>query len=334
MRVGTICFAIKRGLGYLAKAFYDNGVVTDPIIMHHGRIKTQYDWYPNAINITTRPFLNNEVKAKIREMDLMLFFETPFEWEIINYCRDVGVKTALMPMYECTHKGPPAKPDLFLCPSLLDMNYYPNNSVFIPIPVDPELSPWRLREKAEVFIHNGGYLGIQGREGTLNVITAMRYVKSPLKLIVRSQERIPNSHIRMCSRDSRIEYNQETIPLTELYATADVAVGAQIWNGCSLPLQEAYASGLLVMNTDRYPVNTWLPNDPLIPVERYDRGGVGGNFNEIDVARVSPRAIAAKMDEWYGKDISFYSFLGKEWAAENSWEKLKPYYVEALTNAL
>jgi len=146
----------------------------------------------------------------------MLFFETPFDWNVIDYCREVGVKTALMTMYECTHKGPPATPDLFLCPSLLDIKYYPSGT-FIPIPVDPALSPWKLREKAKVFIHNGGYLGIQGREGTLNVIDAMPYVKSPLRLIVRSQEAIPNSYINRCRLDPRIEYNQETIPLTELY---------------------------------------------------------------------------------------------------------------------
>jgi len=105
MRVGTICFAIKRGLGYLAKSFYDNGIVTDPIILHHGRIQTQYDWYPDAVKVTTRPFINCEVKAKIRDMDWMLFFETPFENSVLDYCKEIGVKTAIMTMYECTPKG-------------------------------------------------------------------------------------------------------------------------------------------------------------------------------------------------------------------------------------
>ncbi|MEK0326516.1 MAG: hypothetical protein QQN63_12520, partial [Nitrosopumilus sp.] len=104
MKVGTLCFATTRGLGYLAKSFYDNGIITHPAVLNHGSIPTQTDWYPDAPYITTRPYLNHKrfVEEVIDEVDAMLFFETPFDWNIIQHCRNKGIKTILMTMYECT----------------------------------------------------------------------------------------------------------------------------------------------------------------------------------------------------------------------------------------
>lgn len=334
MRVGTVCFATQRGLGYLAKSFYDHGIVTDAAVMHHGSIPTYPEWYPGCVEITTRPTLNEQVKEMVRSVDVMLFFETPFDWGIINFARQVGTKTVLMTMYECTPERLPYVPDFYLCPSLLDKDYFPDNSVFIPIPVDPELTPWNPHNHAEVYVHNGGYLGLQGREGTTNLIDAMEYVKSSLRLIVRCQKSVGAEHESKAAKDPRIEYFCGQTPYDSLYSVGDVAVGAQIWNGCSLPLQEAYASGLLVMNTNRYPMNSWLPTPPLIPVKRFDRGRAIGGGKIINIARVNPRTIAVKMDEWYGIDISVFSQIGKDWGEQNSWENLGPKYREVLQGLL
>jgi hypothetical protein len=334
MRVGTVCFATKRGLGYLAKSFYDHGVITDVAVVRHGSIDTNMDWYPNGFQITTRPFLGERLKSMIRDVDCMLFFETPFEWEVIDFARSVGTKTFLMPMYECMPTVLPSRPDFFICPSLLDMEYFPKNSTFIPIPIDQRQFPWRLRTKAEVFVHNGGYLGLQGREGTYNLINAMSLVKSPIKLIVRTQKSIDSECRQLCRQDPRIDYHLGTVVLEDLYKGGDVSIGAQIWNGCSLPLQEAYASGLLVMNTNRFPINTWLPKEPLIPVKSYDKGRIAARFNEVDIARVSSQAIAESIDYWYGQDIREYSHRGREWANSTNWNKLKPRYLEVLNNGI
>ena len=334
LRVGAVVFAIKRGLGYLAKSFHDHGLITDVTYIRHGSIHTEEDWYPDGhcSGASSRNLVNDEsVRAMIRNVDWMLFFETPFDWHMIDYARSVGTKTALMTMYECTPATLPFIPDLFLCPSLLDLNYFPEeSSVFIPIPVDTARTPWKLRERAEVYVHNGGYLGLQGREGTTNVIEAMAYVQSPLKLIVRCQKSVGSAHERICREDSRIEYSCGVAQHGSLYAEGDVAVGAQIWHGCSLPLQEAYASGLCVMNTNRFPMNTWLPNDPLIPVAKTVKGSAARGFMSIDVSHVSPQAIAAKMDEFYCEDITSLSESGREWAEANTWEQLLPVYRQTL----
>ena len=329
MRVGTLCFAIERGLGYLAKSFYDYGVITDVMVLNHGRIPTQMDWYPDYLYITTKPFLSDVAKEFIDKMDVMMFFETPFDWGIIDYCRQRGVKTVLMTMYECTQDPLPSRPDLFICPSPLDMEYFPDNSVLLPVPVE---EPWELRTNAEVFVHNSGYIGLRGRSGTQELIDAIPYIRSDLKLIIRSQDPVILQMSRGYMNDHyNVTVQSGTVPYDELRNGCDVCVAPEKFNGLSLPLQECAAAGLLVMTTNRFPANTWLPNEPLIPVKSYTRQRVAGRCLEFDEAVVDPREIARTMDEWYGRDITEYSLWGKQWAEDNSWGKLKPRYVEALS---
>jgi len=340
MRVGSICYATSRGLGHLCRDFYLHGVVTDVLVVRHPGVPTNEDWYPGAPAVPLRGIEAHraELMEFVAGMDAMLFFETPFWWPILPFCHDNGVRTYLVTMYECYPVGSPP-PTRYICPSLLDLDYFPEG-VFLPLPVE---YPWRLRERALHYVHNGGYLGVRGREGTENLINAMQYVRSPLKLTIRVQENVSPEAQRKAAYDGRIEYLPATVPYYDLYGSGDVAVGAQRWNGCSLPLQEARASGMLVMNTDRYPMNTWLPNgsgnptwfggaNPLIPVGEYRKTRVADRFPEIDEAIVSPRAIAAKMDEWFGRDISDYSRSAVEWARSISWAALAPKYLEVLAS--
>lgn len=331
MRIGTVCYATSRGLGHLAKSFIDHGVVTDIFVIEHSGVPTNWDWYPNAPHTPIKRMDRSLLRDFASKMDAMLFFETPFDWSILGYCREKGIKTFLMTMYECTPKHRPHEPDVFICPSLLDIQYFPERSVFLPIPVDTQKTPWKLRERAETFIHNGGYLGLRGREGTTLLIDAMDHVKSPIRLILRVQENVKGIHLYNAQTNPKIDYRPETIPYGELYATGDVAVMPQKFNGCSLPIQEAYASGLLVMTTNRFPMNWWLPTEPMIPIRGSITVSIGGAYLNFEESVIAPSDIAATIDYWYGKDISEFSLRAKQWAEDNSWEALKPEYLEVLT---
>ncbi len=335
MRVGTISYATSRGLGHLARDFYRHGVITDVMVVEHPGVPTNRDWYPGAPMTPLRRPDVARMAEFCRGKDAMLFFETPFVWSILNHCRGIGVRTYLVTMYECT---PVARthPHKYLCPSPLDVDYFREwNHAQVRLPVE---YPWRLRTRAEHFVHNGGYLGVRARggvqrEGTTTLIEAMRYVKSPLKLTIRVQENVGPRWIDMCKADPRVEYLPEAVPYDRLYAEGDVCVGAQRWNGCSLPLQEAYAAGMMVMNTDRYPMNTWLPQEPLVVPHSYIPGSrIGGSYLPFDEADVRPQDLAEEMDYWYGKPIEEFSLRGKAWSEENGWEKLKPLWLEVLSS--
>jgi glycosyltransferase involved in cell wall biosynthesis len=327
MNVGTIGYATDQGLGILIKSFHDAGVVNSVFLVRHSRRHNHDEWYPKAPWSRCSPFNTELAKDFCRAQDLMLFFETPFDWNLIAYCKQHGVKTALMPMYECMPKDIPCLPDKIICPSALDLDYFPNTkeipSKFIPVPVQG--IPWRQRKHARIFIHNAGNGGLKGRNGTQELLKAIPLVRSPAKFIIRSQ--VP---IEPLVDDSRIEYEIGTMPQEELYARGDVFVFPEKFNGLSLPLQEAWAAGMLVMATDRYPMNDWLPNEPLITAADYKISSISGRCVEFREAIIDPKDIAITIDEFFNTDISEYSLTGKYWAEEMSWNALKPRYMEFL----
>lgn len=349
MRVGTLCFATESGLGILAKSFYDHGVVTDAMVVRHGRHITHDHWYPGSEQVSN---INSDGEYRrivdfASNCDVMLFFETPFVWRLIDDCRRMRVKTALMVMHECLHQQVwQHKPDLFLCPSLLDLevidkSYAGCMQMFLPVPVE---YPWRQRERARVFVHNTGHGGLKGRNGTKELMEVIQYVQSPIGLIVRSQELIdPRLTVNIRARETfgaserigpRVDLRNEQCDYATLFDEGDVFIFPECFNGLSLPLQEARAAGMLVMCGDRFPMNRWLPCEPLIPVQGYAKERIGPPYNEYDRAIFDPRTIAATIDAWFDKDISEYSCQGREWAAQNSWSVLKPRYIDALQNLL
>jgi hypothetical protein len=328
MRVGTVCYATSRGLGHLARSFHQHGVVTDVFVIRHPSIPMNEDWYPNAPSTDARRPDRAALYDFAKDMDALLFFETPFEWSLLDFCRAKGIRTYIISMYECTPARLPARPTKWLCPSLLDMRYFPKeSSVFLPLPVE---MPWRLRERARSYVHNGGYLGLRGREGTTLLIEAMELVKNPIQLRLRVQENVRPEYRSRAERNPLITYEAGTFPYETMHSWGDVYVAPQKFNGCSLPLQEAFASGMLCISTDRFPMNTWLPKEPLIPVSRYERCRVGGPYNEIEEAIITPKAIAETMDRWYDRDISDWSRAGQRWAQSVSWDVLKPQYLKAM----
>lgn len=324
MRVGTICFSTDQGIGFLPKWFYDHGIITDVVIIHHGSRKDHPEWFPGAPVIYNHQNLENEEACRqlIKNIDVLFQFETPFDWKLLDYCRRQGVKTVIVPNYECTPRNVSVLPDKWICPSLLDQQYF-EGSPFIPIPVEV---PWKLRTKAETFVHNAGNFGLRMRNGTLELLQALPLIKSPINLILRCQE-IPKFNI---PNDPRVTLSIGTIPHEQLHGLGDVCLRPEKFNGLSLPLAEAFASGMLCMTTDRFPMNAWLPKDPLIRVDHYQEACVSGSFNLYQEAIITPKDIASKIDEWFGRDIQEYSMMGAAWAIKMSWECLKSQWLEAL----
>ena len=338
MRVGSIVLSSTQGLGILAKDFYDAGLVDEVLIKRKSKKKHNLDWYPSAkfIGCPDSDFHKGVDLAESQKMinflskiDLLLLFELPFFWSIYEYAREMGVKVCLMPMYEVTPL--PQYPDAFVCPSRLDQEIYKKNfpeikSQFIRVPTHSAIK-WRLRKTAKTFVHNAGNGSSMDRNGTRALIDSMKYIKSPIKLLIRTQNPGLLGGLVDNLDDPRLEVVTEEIPFDELWKTGDVFIFPERFNGLSLPIQEAFASGMMIMCGDRFPFNSWLPKDPLIPVDSYEEKHIirGQPFQS---AIYDPKKIAKAIDRWYGEDITEFSLRGKEWAEANSWENLKPKYIE------
>lgn len=335
LRVGSLVYATNSGLGLLAKSFYDNGIITDPYIVKHAHHETHPEWFPGAPMTPIRKLDTEAIRKWLTGLDVFLALETPFEFSLFSTCREIGVKTALSVMHECTPKTLPTSPDLFICPSLLDLELVKDwgKAIFLPVPVDV---PWRQRTRADVFVHNAGHGGLKGRNGTAELFEAIKYLKCDAKFIIRAQAdfQVPlwvwERMVIQVRGEIRGKKLTGGIPYNELFAEGDVFIFPEKFNGLSLPLQEARAAGMYVMATDRFPMNTWLPKEGLIPPMASRLSSIGPAYCVFDEAILDPKAIAAAIDAAYGKDITRYSLDGKAWAETMSWEVLKPKYMHVL----
>lgn len=333
MSIGSVVYSTCQGLGVLARDFYDNGIINEPVVLLHEVRPNFPHWYRNPVVVPIRAFGRNRVaRNALLSNSAVLFFETPFDWGLIPQLRAAKIKTVLMLMYECTPAVLPYVPDVLLSPSKLDQLHFPT-STFVPVPVN---QPFKLRRRAEVFVHNAGNGGLMGRNGTSELIQSLSLVRSPIKMVLRSQKPVTNSQVvwdrsaKFSIGNVEIDYRLGTHDATTLYSEGDVFLFPEKFNGLSLPIQEAFASGMPVMCLDRFPMNDWLPRETLIPVSEYERQRVGPRFVEFDAAVPDPRAIAATIDSWYGRDVSELSALGQEYATKNSWAVLGPTYREIL----
>lgn len=113
-KVGSIVLATEQGLGFLAKSFYDNGLIDKVYVKPHTSRENHYEWYENKVSSPD----------DLLDCDTLIFFENVFDWKIIVKAREKGIKTILMVMYECTPNPLPYCPDEIWCPSALDFEVY------------------------------------------------------------------------------------------------------------------------------------------------------------------------------------------------------------------
>ncbi|MAF36925.1 hypothetical protein CL622_07445 [archaeon] len=357
LKIGTIAYAAHTGLGILAKSFYDNNIITDVLLCPHQAQGVVSNFYPKKSLIIDTPFdppqirtfdnINNSfIKNKdqfltfCENIDVLFLFETSFwtgAWYLLKQMKN-RPKIILMPMYESTplfwNKVLDIFPDLLLCPSKLDYNFYKHHKwqdfgakmECINVPVEV---PWKKRERALHFIHNAGNDSYNDRNGTALLIEAIPLIKSPIKLTINTQN---NTKYKDLVNDVRVTVNTGTRNYEDLWVDGDVFVFPENLNALSLPLQEARAAGMYIIAGDRFPINKWLPIEGLIPVKEYKNINLGqGN---IAYAKYTPHDLAKKIDNIYNTDISQYSLDGLTYAQENSWESLYPKYINYIKSIL
>ena len=332
MKVGTINYASYTGLGVLVKEFWDNEILNDILVIKHPWNPSHHEkWYPTAGVVDFQNPSLSIIENYIKQLDVLFLFETGFFPEVLSLAKKYKVKTILMPMYEWSPF--PQDVDLYIAPSQLDYDYYksmyPNKQVILlPVPANSQVK-WKLKEKAYTFTHNAGNGSSHDRNGTQKLIEALPFIKSPIKLKIKAQPKVQLPNIQ----DPRVEIINKHLPFHQLWEETDVFIFVERFNGLSLPLQEAHASGCLVIAGDRYPINTWLPTKPLVSPKEEEQLQLQDQIPFL-ASIYDPVDIAEKIDSFYGKDITKYSLAGKAWAQGNSWGVLKPRYINLIESLI
>lgn len=193
-------------------------------------------------------------------------------------------------------------PYKWLMPSywhLEDMQRMFANTVYLPPPTYPE----DFRDvrninidragKPRRFLHIIGKVASHDRNGTYDVIEAMKHSKENFELVIRS--RFPVDEYMNGVEDKRIIFDIRDLENpAHLYSDFDAMIMPRRYGGLCLPMNEALVSALPVIMPDISPNNQALPKDWLIEAQ------IGGQFmarTMIDIHATNPIALGSKLDE-------------------------------------
>ena len=330
--IGIIVRGDNSGLGTLSLEFYENlkPYIHKVIMVDNGVYKTFPDRFPSA-KVVTRNIDKETEDWFFEGISTLLTFEVPYSDTIIHNAKKRGIKTVLMPMYECTPSfSAIGMPDVILCPSKLDFDFYKKYKdrarvVYIPVPINRKKLKFEHRRKARTFIHNAGHGGLVGRNGTSELLAAIPMIQSDIKVIINTQREINYSHPKVDIRVGNFLNYQD------LWKSGDVFVFPHKFDGLSLPIQEALSVGMPVLSTAIYPFIEMMPHDWFFNAEQIIKTRVAGSvIDQIDYAIVKPEAIAQKIDEFATRDITKDSLEADRIARSLDWEVLKTKYLNIL----
>ena len=331
MKIGLITRANNRGLGIQSWEFYRHlKPHKTVVVVLGGDDEKTLERYPDAV-VLRGQVKDEDFAIHFAGCDVVLSFETFYNDRAVEYAKGYGnIKFVLQPNYE--QQGNIDLADGIIVPSVWYFNDWRHGKkIYLPVPINREKLPFKLRTKAETFVHNSGTQLSDDRNGTLTLLEAMQFVKSDIKLVIHIQklfEMMYNKVVELASKDPRITLSTEQLDnYWDFWQSGDVFIYPRKYGGLALPTNEAMSVGMPVVMPDLNPQNQYLPKDLLIPVSKVETIKM---FRPIESCTVDPRELAKKIDFIAGSDLTKYSQAMDMVATNWSWEKLLPKYKAAL----
>lgn len=315
MRLGIIARADLTGLGVQSRNWVRLLNPHKTIVINSrpfNNNEQHFEWYnrPNAYRVDgfIKP---NEIYPILDNIDALLTFEIPYNYEIIRMARLRGVKTIIQNNWEFTdylNRSDLPLPDLLVNHSYwhLDQqkNLWPDITEYCPTPIfvedfNPILSENTQRTGTRRFLHVAGRKTYEDRNGTQNLLEAIKLIPRNynFELVIKAQ----NAEVSLID-DPRVTIDRLS-PVDEkmLYRDFDVMIMPRRYGGASLPMCEALASGIPVIMPDIDPNNKVLPKEWLV---RADRTGQFMTRTMVDLYDTDPQSLADKIIEFIKRDIS------------------------------
>lgn len=272
IRIGVWgCRADKRGLAHQSLDYVRHLPVTRAYgidMTADGLSPYENDWEPYeslAVGLTVSRRSQVEVSDAqqwLKGLDIVLCAETFYLDDFPDIAREEGVVTVqaanreFMPWItnppDRRHTIPPL-PDVLAMPTtwLMDTINHPH-VVHLPMGVDRDQFPFRLRTNANRFVHVAGHRAAADRAGSR--VVAGTFSRNPdLDIVVRSQSELGLS----AARGRGVIEVENVADRRTLYEDADVLLLPRRYGGNSLVHQEALSMGIPVISLDREPENQW-----------------------------------------------------------------------------
>lgn len=351
--IGLIARADNTGLGVQSWEFCRHMAPDRTLIIDVGHLaddrehcnKTSHlDRYPDDAIVWPGWQPPTHVLAAFLEgLTAVYVAETPYNYALFSLAASMGVRVVLHYNWEfLEHVARPSlpAPAVFAAPSTWHYDDLArDNKILLPVPVATDrFTPRRHGAVAREFVHLVGRPAIHDRNGTTDVLAALRLIESDVTVTLKCQEpghleRLVSEHYPRHGRPRNVDIVVDSRPVRDYwhnYDHGDVLVLPRRFGGLCLPVQEAMAAGMPTIMGDQSPNDDVLPGEWLIPAHR------SGRFlsrSLIDLYRVDPVDLAARIDQ-FASDPRFYADALTDVAAlatARSWATLRPEYDRALT---
>lgn len=312
VKTGLLAFCNDGGIGAqtrrLAKLLNPDLIMVINSSSFSQNVTQHYEWYDGYKYFIARGFppTNDDVQRFLLGLTHVICVENPYNFGLVYWGQKQGTKVYCQSNYEfCDNLDKPwlPVPDKFLMPSYwkieeMERRFGKDRVMYLPPPLDPD----EFRKAREInlartgkrrFLHVIGTIATEDRNGTLDLLEAIKKIKGDFEIVIRTQHQLTMDYL---SEDERVKYELgNRKDNAELYVDFDALILPRRWGGLSLTANEALMSGLPVIMTDISPNNEWLPEDWLVRAE------VKGNFparSQVDFYSADYEELAKKID-WF-----------------------------------
>lgn len=337
MRLGLVARADNRGLGQQTWAVYRNMTPAKTMVVDCPSaqpLRLHLDRFPDATVIKGLP-TPDDFYQFLTGIDALYTAETGYSHHLWSIASDMGVRTVLHANYEFL--DPHDRPTVWAAPSLWNIDRWPAATVQLPVPIETDrITVEHHRDTATRFLHVVGRPAIHDRNGTLDLLRALRHVTARIEVVIKCQQPgyvggLMNDHsIRTPSNVTLTVDSGDTENYWDNYRGFDALILPRRFGGLCLPANEAIGAGIPVIMPDIDPNNTWLCKAWLV------KATPAGEFTakqRITYYQTDIAALAAKIDQ-LATDEDFYGhslYMANNLRTALSWETLKPRYEDIFT---
>lgn len=339
IRLGIVCFCNDSGLGAqtrrLTQMLRPYRILAIDSSGFSKNKQRNFHWYDNFTGYRVDGFpTDHEIRVFLKGLTHVLCCENPLNFSLFSESQRLGIKSYVQSNYEFCDNLKNSNlplPTKFLMPSYwkieeMQERFGEDRVVYLPPPINPnEFKNARdinmPRSGKRSLLHIVGTLAAHDRNGTLDILQALKYCTSDFTLTIRSQHPLPDEYI---SNDPRLIYkigNEQNVE--DMYKGYDAMILPRRYGGLALTMNEALMSGLPVIMTDISPNNEVLPKEWLVECSKVDEFMARV---PIDVHGCNIQKLAEKIDwvvneTWMADKVAAFS-LGHEKYSESSLQDL------------
>lgn len=280
---------------------------------------TTVRWHGGRLNeAPTRSWLDG--------LDVVYSAETPYDLRLPQWAAEAGCGVVVQANPEFLAPMDARAAVTWWVATPWRLEHLPARTRVVPMPVPEAPFAHEPGERLR-FLHTAGWPAVADRNGTGTFAEAAGMLTVDCDVVIRGQHRDTLRY-----RTDRVRVEQGCVPdHWDLYQGADVLVMPRRFGGLCLPVLEALAVGLVVVMPDVSPNDVW----PGPRVEATTRDNVASRCGLLPLYDTDTRALAATMDELAANPelVAKLRAEASEWVRVNTWEALKPMWLEELARA-